>query len=495
MSAQRAASLRLSFEQPGGLALRRPIGDQVKKNISVYAPRCKDQGVLTEDGSYYLESWAQAQWPLRPSGFRMGMRHAGSQQPGDDKKEDAEAGEMFFASDDEDCKTAGDHDAQGHVGGPVEIEDSDQDGQEDDEDSSVDAMDLPKWPNHMELGARGFISRALTDSSFSELVGDLKSLSSALQGLDRPSPAIKIGTICSGIGTQEMIGDIFAELWNNMDPDAPLKVEHTFLCENEGAKLKFLEEAFPSAVHIFTDMRDLHKGRARDYKDSNSYKNVPQVDGVISGFPCISVSPLNMYDLEFRDTTQATGCGWQSVRQFIRKFRPQWAILENVKSLAHCRKADNYHKPVDHICSVMRKLGYIPAYDVVNTLNFGLPQSRARCWMMFIRADCQHDQADLLGSFRSFMLQPCGLGKVLVGGHDPVGKFGGIAAVDRMIAAIKAKHLATCIPEREICILAVACVDLVQNHDIDPQAEAVISFEILCWKLVGASMCSFLQSA
>lgn len=54
-------------------------------------------------------------------------------------------------------------------------------------------------------------------------------------------------------------------------------MEHTFLCENEGAKLKFLEEAFPSAVHIFTDMRDLHKGRARDYKDSNSYKNVPQV--------------------------------------------------------------------------------------------------------------------------------------------------------------------------------------------------------------------------
>ena len=48
------------------------------------------------------------------------------------------------------------------------------------------------------------------------------------------------------------------------------------------------------------------------------------------------------------------------------------------------------------------------------------------------------------------------------------------AAVDRMIAVIKAKDLATCIPEREICILAVACVDLVKNHDIDPQAEAVI---------------------
>lgn len=34
---------------------------------------------------------------------------------------------------------------------------------------------------------------------------------------------IKIGTICSGIGTQEMVGDIFNELWNRMNPDSPLK--------------------------------------------------------------------------------------------------------------------------------------------------------------------------------------------------------------------------------------------------------------------------------
>ena len=66
MSAKRAACLRLSFEQPRGLALRRPISDQVKKNISVYSPRCRQQGILTEDGSCYLESWAQGQWPLKP---------------------------------------------------------------------------------------------------------------------------------------------------------------------------------------------------------------------------------------------------------------------------------------------------------------------------------------------------------------------------------------------------------------------------------------------
>eukprot|EP00435_Cladocopium_sp_Y103_P025798 s4234_g6.t1 len=413
MSAQRAASLKLCFEQPGGLALRRPIGDQVKKNISVYAPRCREQGVLTADGQFYLE-WPLADSPATAGGFLMGMRHAGSQLPADDQKDDDEAGQMHFASDEDEGEgeKAGDQHAQEHDGGPVEIEDDQDD--DDDEDPSVESTELPEWPDQMELG-----------------------------------------------------------------------VEHTFLCENEGSKLKFLAEAFPSAGHIFTDMQELHKGRARDYKDGCSYKTVPKVDGVISGFPCISVSPLNMYDLEFRDTTQATGCGWDSVKKFVRKFRPQWAILENVKSLAHSRKADNYKKPVDHICQVMQKIGYIPAYDVVNTLNFGLPQSRARCWMMFIRADCQVDQADLLGSFRSFMLQPCGLGKVLVGGHEHVGQCGGVADVDRMIAVIKEKHLAACIPERELCILSVACVDLVKNHNIDPEVEAVVSSEILCWQLVG----------
>ena len=75
-----------------------------------------------------------------------------SQQPADDN---AEAAEMFLASDEDadfpQLERAGDHDAQGHDGGPVEIQD-DQHDQDDDEDPSVDAADLPQWPNYMELG-------------------------------------------------------------------------------------------------------------------------------------------------------------------------------------------------------------------------------------------------------------------------------------------------------------------------------------------------------
>ena len=65
LPAHRAAALKLSFQQPSGISARRPIGDSVKKNIKAYAPRCKEQGILSSDGAAFLQSWAEGQWPLK----------------------------------------------------------------------------------------------------------------------------------------------------------------------------------------------------------------------------------------------------------------------------------------------------------------------------------------------------------------------------------------------------------------------------------------------
>lgn len=65
LSANRCAELRLSFRQPSGIAQRRPVGDSVKRNIKAFAPRCKEQGILSSDGAAFLQSWAEGQWPLR----------------------------------------------------------------------------------------------------------------------------------------------------------------------------------------------------------------------------------------------------------------------------------------------------------------------------------------------------------------------------------------------------------------------------------------------
>ena len=101
-----------------------------------------------------------------------------------------------------------------------------------------------------------------------------------------------------------------------------------------------------------------------------------QVDGLVSGFPCTSASALNMCAQGFKDTSSATGGGFKAVKGYIKKFQPQFAVLENVKTLCHSRKVDGGMKPIDFIMAEMTKLGYVTAYDVVNTMTFGLPQSR-----------------------------------------------------------------------------------------------------------------------
>lgn len=69
MDQQRAASLESGFQQPSGVADRRPISEQVTKNIVTIAPRCFKQGIINHEALSYLVSWSQGDWPRlkRPS--------------------------------------------------------------------------------------------------------------------------------------------------------------------------------------------------------------------------------------------------------------------------------------------------------------------------------------------------------------------------------------------------------------------------------------------
>ena len=67
--------------------------------------------------------------------------------------------------------------------------------------------------------------RALTDAVHRDLNRELHCLSAALARADRDGQDIRIGTICSGIGTQEMVGDVFNDLWNSFRPESPLKAD------------------------------------------------------------------------------------------------------------------------------------------------------------------------------------------------------------------------------------------------------------------------------
>ena len=61
MSQERASSLEHGFSHPTGVADRRPISEQVQKNISSIAPRCLKQGIINKDAFSYLMSWSRGE--------------------------------------------------------------------------------------------------------------------------------------------------------------------------------------------------------------------------------------------------------------------------------------------------------------------------------------------------------------------------------------------------------------------------------------------------
>ena len=88
VSAQRAANIRASFEQPRGNAARRIISEKVKKNIASVLPRCVAQGIVSRDAEAYLMNWTQgslARLPRPTSYSFLDVRRPAEEFPGTDR--------------------------------------------------------------------------------------------------------------------------------------------------------------------------------------------------------------------------------------------------------------------------------------------------------------------------------------------------------------------------------------------------------------------------
>jgi len=66
------------------------------------------------------------------------------------------------------------------------------------------------------------MERALKDPQFRSLQERLQALMGRL-GHGCPKATIRIGTMCSGIGTSEMVSEFFEEIWNECNPMHPVQ--------------------------------------------------------------------------------------------------------------------------------------------------------------------------------------------------------------------------------------------------------------------------------
>ena len=103
------------------------------------------------------------------------------------------------------------------------------------------------------------------------------------------------------------------------------------------------------------------------------------------GYPCKSISSQNNSPASFLDGKSLTGLGYRSLLSFVDYSRPEIVIGENVRSLASRRRQFKDEVPIDIQNRAFAGRGYNQWNKVVTSSDFGLAQSRTRCWVMYLK--------------------------------------------------------------------------------------------------------------
>ena len=112
------------------------------------------------------------------------------------------------------------------------------------------------------------------------------------------------------------------------------------------------------------------------YGDLNNYLEViPEHDIVLAGFPC---QPFSLMGKQ-QGFTDERGTLFFTIERILKKHKPKVIVLENVKNLlTHDRG-----KTIKRMLEILEdKLNYKVYYDVLNTSDYGLPQTRRRVFIV-----------------------------------------------------------------------------------------------------------------
>lgn len=168
---------------------------------------------------------------------------------------------------------------------------------------------------------------------------------------------IKIGTDCSGIEAP-------IEALKNISNIYNLKFTHIFSSEIDKYALQYIKDNHNPKL-IFGDI------------SNRNINDVPDIDLYISGFPCQPFSRAN----KFKTSVDPRLNLFNSCLEVIKNKKPKIFILENVKTLVTL----NDGKYFKEILDILNNLNlYNIHWKVVNSKDFGIPQSRDRLYIIGI---------------------------------------------------------------------------------------------------------------
>lgn len=110
--------------------------------------------------------------------------------------------------------------------------------------------------------------------------------------------------------------------------------------------------------------------------DLNNYlEDIPEHDVLLAGFPC---QPFSLMGKQ-QGFTDERGTLFFTIEKILKKHKTKVIVLENVKNLL---THDN-GKTINKMLEILEdKLNYKVYYDVLNTSDYGLPQTRRRVFIV-----------------------------------------------------------------------------------------------------------------
>lgn len=112
-------------------------------------------------------------------------------------------------------------------------------------------------------------------------------------------------------------------------------------------------------------------------------KNIPDHDILCAGFPCQAFS-ISGKQQGFEDSR---GTLFFDVARIVKEKKPKVVFLENVKNFA----THDGGKTLNVVRNTMNELGYSFQYNVLNPVNYGVPQKRERIYMICFRNDIKRE--------------------------------------------------------------------------------------------------------
>lgn len=118
------------------------------------------------------------------------------------------------------------------------------------------------------------------------------------------------------------------------------------------------------------------------------YNEIPEHDILIAGFPC---QPFSMMGKQkgFEDERGTLFFTIQNIIE-LHKNKPKILVLENVKNLLSHDKGNTFNR----MKTILEELGYCVHAEVLDTKDFGLPQTRRRVFVVAILKEFFGDFSD-----------------------------------------------------------------------------------------------------